>query len=217
MTNGSDDVTHSSQRLSALADGEIDAGEVASVIGDWQTRAQARRTWHDYHLIGDVLRSEDLASSMSGDAAFLDAVRCRLASEPTVLAPAAAPVVAANGRRPAISTRRFGSLAALAAGLLVVVAGTFTVTNFTLDRSTADQSIATRSDAASPTAPTVAAAGDPGADPLNQGEATVASGQLIRDAGLDRYLAAHHQWSSNSRLGGHAVYLRSRPNDLSGR
>ena len=42
--------------LSALADGQADAAEPA--CGLWRDDAAARQTWHAYHLIGDVLRSE---------------------------------------------------------------------------------------------------------------------------------------------------------------
>lgn len=210
MTNESNNVAQANQRLSALADGEIDVSEVESVIDDWRTSPVSRRAWHDYHLIGDVLRSDDFAAAAPGDAAFLEAVRRRLATEPIVLAPAQMPALDAPKRQRAAGARRFAPYAAIAAGFLVVVAGTLTITGlpFTTSNPPAG-SIALRPDgsAASSAGSKLAAASD-ATDPLHQGEATVASGQLIRDAGLDRYLAAHHQWSSNARLGGHAVYLR---------
>ena len=43
-----------------LADGELDpAGTTASCVA-WTRDAQLRAEWHAWHLIGDVLRSEDL-------------------------------------------------------------------------------------------------------------------------------------------------------------
>ena len=71
--------------LSALADGQADAVEPA--CGLWRDDAAARQTWHAYHLIGDVLRSEELARQPGRDAAFLAALREKLAAEPVVLAP----------------------------------------------------------------------------------------------------------------------------------
>ena len=91
--------------ISDLADGRLDGGALAGACRDWAADGEARRTWHAYHLIGDVLRSEDLATDARGDAAFLSAIRTRLADEPVVLAPSLprrrqvwlAPVAAAAG------------------------------------------------------------------------------------------------------------------------
>jgi sigma-E factor negative regulatory protein RseA len=83
--------------LSALADG--DARAVEKACSQWRDDAQARKTWHAYHLIGDVMRSEELARPAAGDAAFLAGIRARLAAEPVVLAPI--PVVVPARRRQA--------------------------------------------------------------------------------------------------------------------
>lgn len=77
------------QRLSDLTDGRLQGDELAAACRDWAADADTRRTWHAYHLIGDVLRSDDLARPTGGDAAFLATLRQRLAAEPVVLAPAA--------------------------------------------------------------------------------------------------------------------------------
>jgi sigma-E factor negative regulatory protein RseA len=94
----SDRSASSREVLSALADGEAAASEVAQACADWRVDADARATWHDYHLIGDVMRSQDAEGARSG-AAFLDRFRDRLAQEPVVLAPAAS--VASEARRAA--------------------------------------------------------------------------------------------------------------------
>lgn len=70
--------------LSALVDGHGDADAACS---RWRDDPALRRDWHAYHLIGDVMRSEDLATRPARDAAFLAGVRARLAAEPVVLAP----------------------------------------------------------------------------------------------------------------------------------
>lgn len=100
--------------LSALLDGESQAADTACRL--WREDPQAQRTWHVYHLIGDVLRSEDLASPPARDAAFLDALRQRLAAEPVVLAPAPAPAPTPSRSRPWL-------LPAAMAGGFVAVAG----------------------------------------------------------------------------------------------
>ncbi|MGH6649332.1 sigma-E factor negative regulatory protein [Aquabacterium sp.] len=75
------------EALSALADGEADAAKVALACAAWRDDVQARARWSDYHLIGDVMRSDELADA-SGSARFLKSFRERLVQEPVVLAPA---------------------------------------------------------------------------------------------------------------------------------
>ncbi|PXW97040.1 RseA-like anti sigma(E) protein [Sphaerotilus hippei] len=75
------------EELSALMDGEVDAQIVARACRSWRQDAGQRTSWHAYHLIGDVLRSDELSSPPSRDEAFLQALRSRLAEEPVVLAP----------------------------------------------------------------------------------------------------------------------------------
>jgi sigma-E factor negative regulatory protein RseA len=75
--------------VSALVDGEASADEALLVCSQWRDDPHARARWHRYQLIGDVMRSDDLAQAESG-AAFLASFRERLAQEPVVLAPHAA-------------------------------------------------------------------------------------------------------------------------------
>lgn len=99
--------------LSALVDGQVDGLDEA--CSRWRDDAGLRRDWHTYQLIGDVMRSEDLASRPEHDAAFLAGLRKRLALEPVVLAPAPA-------RR-----RQAWLVPAAAAAGFVVVAGVLVV------------------------------------------------------------------------------------------
>jgi negative regulator of sigma E activity len=96
MSSGLEKGSAAAERLSALADGEVDAAAARAACAAWKTDAELRRTWHAWHLIGDVLRSEDLASSAERDQHFLLALRGRLALEPVVLAPEARPGGAAH-------------------------------------------------------------------------------------------------------------------------
>src|ERR1700742_2220616 len=73
--------------LSALADGDATDSEAARAFQAWRDDADARASWHTYQLIGDVLRSDDLAVEPAADEAFLVSLRARLAAEPVVLAP----------------------------------------------------------------------------------------------------------------------------------
>jgi sigma-E factor negative regulatory protein RseA len=103
--------------LSALVDGDHEAAQQACDL--WRNDARARRTWHSYHLIGDVMRSEDLAIRPRGDAAFLAKVRERLAAEPVVVAPL--PTSAASRRRqPWLLPAAAAAGVAVVAGVLVI-------------------------------------------------------------------------------------------------
>jgi sigma-E factor negative regulatory protein RseA len=198
--------------LSALSDGQIDAAGATRVAARWRECEETRRSWHAYHLIGDVLRSEDLADA-ARDEAFLQSLRGRLALEPVVLAPAAselndqpshiAPVAMAGGGATA-RRRRWGAPVAVAAGFMAV-AGALMVTRV------AEQP-------AGPEAALVATAtGDTRHVKADAGPARVAApepilvvnGELVRDAQLDRYLSAHKQFGGNTALGVPSGFLRS--------
>jgi sigma-E factor negative regulatory protein RseA len=106
--------------LSACADGEAQALDAACRL--WRDDASARQTWHRYQLIGDVLRSEGLATAPAGDAAFIAGLRQRLAAEPAILAPASwSARLAPPAKRPA------WRLPAAMAASFVLIAGAFAV------------------------------------------------------------------------------------------
>src|SRR5436305_14542164 len=65
------------EQLSALADGELNAADPAGACAIWARHPEARRDWHAWHLIGDVLRSEDLASDPRRDRLLYSAVHAR--------------------------------------------------------------------------------------------------------------------------------------------
>lgn len=170
--NGTGQTEAMRQTLSALMDGQSDAAQVESACGLWRSNAETRECWHTYHLIGDVLRSDELAARPARDAAFLSAMRSRLAHEPIPLPLAPVVRVSAAGQ-PARWRGRMRAPMAVAAGF-VAVAGVLVVTRV-------------GNPGVAPVVPVAAATGQP--------DVMVANGQLIRDARLDRYLAAHRQVS----------------------
>jgi sigma-E factor negative regulatory protein RseA len=159
-------------------DGEADRDALLGACGTWSDDVSVRVHWHRWHLIGDVLRSEDLATDGRRDERLLRALRERLALEPVVVAPQAA-------RAPDRGRHRLWSgAAAVAAGVVVVIAATLLLRQ-------ADTTV----DASAPLA-RAGGVGGPGqaagAGATNvEPETLVVDGQLIRDARLDRYLAAH--------------------------
>jgi sigma-E factor negative regulatory protein RseA len=167
--------------LSALADGEADAAELGRACSAWaDADATARQRWHAYHLIGDVLRSDDLASPPGRDRAFLERLYARLDDEPAVLAPEPLPM--APKRRP-----NWAMPAALAAGVMALA----TVLVVSLGPSGGG--------ASAPTLAAGTAVGNPATSlPASTQVAEVVSpgGRVVRDAQLDRYLRAHRDYAT---------------------
>lgn len=95
------------EALSALLDGQAGSHEVAEVCARWAHDPEARAAWARYHLIGDVMRSEEVGRHDRGEA-FLSRFRERLAAEPVVLAPGrvTVPAPAAEAAAMALSPRR---------------------------------------------------------------------------------------------------------------
>jgi len=181
--------------LSALADGETSADERHRCLAMWANDVQARERWRDYQLIGDVLRSQELARDRAHDAAFLQALRARLATEPAVLRPKApAAVVAPRSRAWGVPMAAMAGAAAVA-GVVVVL-------------RTAPDSGAPMV-AAQGGAPTVAVSTQSAPTPNTQVSAQVVNGRLIRDARLDRYFAAHRQSGAGASLQMPGAVVRS--------
>lgn len=173
--------------LSALADGDDAALPHAAAL--WREDAGARERWHTYHLIGDVMRSEDLCSSPGRDAAFVARLRTRLASEPVPFAPATAGASSASSpaaRQVRPHARHLGwrAPAAVAAGFVAVVV---TVAWMRPQWPFGDAVVATR-DAGALAGSGMRAVSSEHPD---AGAALVADGRMIRDARLDAYLRAH--------------------------
>lgn len=179
--------------VSALADGQLQGEAFALGVQQVTGDAAARDAWATYHLIGDVLRSAELAAATPPDR-FLDKLQARLAAEPPPqrpsllpemrVAPVAPPRQAANEsgwRWKAVAG--FASVAAVAAVGWNLMGG-----------------------AAAPSGgPQLAAA------PAASGQVLAATerGAMIRDARLDELMAAHRQFGTANALQAPAGFLRN--------
>lgn len=190
--------------LSALMDGELDASAVATACRAWRDEAQVRSQWHAYHLIGDVMRSEDLASDVKSDAQFLARLRERLAEEPVVLAPSN---VATAVRAAPVRARRSWMGSVAVAGGFAVVAGTLVVTQMVGGLSAETEGDVSITQVSSPLQ-TVALSETP-ASAAGEVPNVVLNGELVRDARLDEYLAAHKKFGGSSLPGGPSGFLRN--------
>lgn len=171
------------QSLSSLADGDADALEAGCAL--WRDDRLARARWHAYHVIGDVLRSDDLAPAPGRDAAFLAQLRTRLAQEPVPLAPAPTTLPPGVG----VQGHRLGwrAPAAVAAGLMLV-AGALVLTRGGFESGAPAE---TSSLAAGSTARTPVATVTSPVTVTTPAPRLVLSGGQLRDPDLDAYLRAH--------------------------
>lgn len=196
------DLTSELDRLSALVDGEVDAGGLERSCVAWRDNLRLRAAWHSYHLIGDVMRSDQLASAPARDEVFLQAFRDRLADEPVVLAPMPASAAAdAEIALPSPWRRAWMTPVVVAAGF-AAVAGVMVVS---------------RMAAPSPASSTMSLAAVPASSAdvrratttLTPGLPAHADPQLVRDARLDRYFEAHREAFVGNALGVPGGSLRS--------
>ena len=195
--------------LSSLMDGAAAPSEAAHACAAWRDASEARAAWHAYHVIGDVLRSDELGLHARANASFVQTLRERLAGEPVPLAPQpgelAEPAPDHRARR-----RGWAAPLAVAAGF-VAVAGVLVVTRVSTPAPVAAPQFALAPPAASTAAPVAVV------DSLAEPQTLVANGQLIHDVRLDQYLAAHKQFSGSSALGVPSGFLRGATYDASGR
>jgi sigma-E factor negative regulatory protein RseA len=167
--------------LSALMDGRSDAADEACRA--WRSDEAARADWHAYHLIGDVLRSDEHRADAARDARFVARLRDRLAAEPAVLAPPSPEPLRLRRRTPWMAP------AAVAAGF-VAVAGVLMVTRMSVPSGeTGDRGALAAADGLRAVS-TQAASAVPTPD----------NATMIRSAELDRYLEAHRQAATASAL-----------------
>lgn len=202
------------ERLSALLDGELDEADTREACRGWQRDAGCRQDWHAWHVIGDVLRSDDLAVGAADDAAFLTRLRTSLDREPVVLAPVALPTRAATRRR-----SRWLMPGAAAAGF-VLVAGTFVA----LQGGAPDGAAGLRAaGSAGPATVTPTTTATPGpvlastAPTPSRSAEPATTGRLVRDARLDRYLSAHKQFAGSTMPGWSSGNLRNATVQVEGR
>lgn len=202
------------EQISALADGEL-ADEHIGIALAALRHAPGRADWDIYHQIGDVLRSDDMAVTLSpGFAARMSA---RLEAEPTIIAPlasdqssgAAAPQpeqgIPESAKRQA---KRWAGPGMAAAAAMAAVA--FVATPQLMVAMKDGRAIDNSSSMLASTASPGAAAAALGASTEEHGvivAASVPEGVVLRDPRIDDYLLAHQRFSPS--LYSTAQYARS--------
>lgn len=168
---------------SALADGELQGAEFAQALAVLRGSEEAQRRWHDYHLVGDVLRSGAGSALGAHDPAFMARLRQRLQQE------AGPPPMPAPLRHSANDGFWRWKLAAGLSSLAVVA-----VLGWQLTAPRQQEGWAVQ--LARPDTPPA---------PLASTEGAV----MIRDPRLDQLIAAHQQLGGTSALQMPAGFLRN--------
>lgn len=188
------------EQISALADGELSDSRIDMTLASLR-QPEGHAAWDVYHQIGDVLRSDDMAVTLSPD--FATRMAARLEAEPAMIAPALSDPSGTfekkllNGRfftRRAIS--RFaipGAVAAAAATVALMTAPQLLV--------------AIKGSPANANEPVVALAARPVSHVANvssvaarvaapsSSSAVAHDGTILRDPRIDAYLLAHQRFS----------------------
>lgn len=180
-------------RISALADGVLSGSARAQAVQCVLASTEGMQTWHAYHVIGDVLRSEELAPR-ADDQAFWDRLSQKIAQEPDRPVPvddsrevqgggaSYPPIVSAN--EPAWRWKVLAGLACAAVGGVLGYG---------------------MSDSASTSAQMAASGSVPSVIEVVDGR----HGPMLRDPQLDSLMAAHQQVSGHSVLQVPAGFLRN--------
>ncbi|MCD2513511.1 sigma-E factor negative regulatory protein [Comamonas endophytica] len=181
------------EQLSALADGELAAGDIGTALA-FADSDEGRQAWQLYQLVGDVLRSPELAHHAQHD--VLSGVRAELAREPRLQPAQLRPIAAAHAPERAANASVFRwKMAAGVASFAAVAA--FGWSSLRTGSDSGMQLVQNDTPQQSVPGEMLAMQAGPGA-PI-----------MLRDPRLDELLAAHRQYSSVAALQMPANFLRN--------
>ncbi|TAM48749.1 MAG: anti-anti-sigma factor [Burkholderiaceae bacterium] len=203
------DIVNTHEAISALADGQLRGEEFARALEAVSADAQALATWHAYHVVGDVLRSGELAACRR-DVAFIARLKTRLRQEQIPVQPISAmgPVAlnphSAKSRDRNAGIRRAANESSLRWKLVAGFASLAALAAISWTGLTGWRQAPGLSQLAQAVVPAQPQAVQPVVD-VADGPAQV----MIRDPRLDAFLAAHEQFGGTSALQMPAGFLRN--------
>lgn len=192
--------------VSALMDGELQGSAQQASVETLLKDARAQEAWHRYHLIGDILRSDELAAG-ARDLQFLTKLESRLSQETMaarVEMPERVAVLPPDGKHhTSANSDRFRWRMA-AGGALTLALAVMAVFVLEPNMGRADIPMAVAPQIMPDTQADVAAI-------------SVAPDGMIRDPRLDQLLSAHQQLGGHSALQMPSGFLRNATYDGKGR
>ena len=196
--------------ISALADGQLRGKEFVRAVDLAATDADARATWHAYHLVGDLMRNAQSADCVLGDdsPAFLARFQSRLAQEVQAARPAG--VVSA----PSFATSDLIANYPEETGTSALISSRSTSANDASFRWKLLAGVASLAAVAAVSWGVITGANGPETAPqLAQTAAPQTPAEppqvMIRDPHLDALLAAHKQFGGTSALQMPAGFMRN--------
>ncbi len=205
-------MTHTLQTLdetiSALMDGELEVDSRSDCLEALLADADARLVWRSYHLVGDVLRSDELAAG-AADFQFLAKLEARLLPEAAVLAAAAAGdrgQAVAEGQRLHSANASIFRWRMAAGGAFALLMALFAGSFFAPSQSGGGEQMVVS---------TPAKVIQPGG--TDSAATAVVQDGMIRDPRLDQLLSAHQQLGGHSALQMPSGFLRNATYDGKGR
>ncbi len=213
------------EQISALADGQLDDLEFAAALELTAAEGDARACWRVYHLVGDVLRSGELAA-VGRDRDFLARLSTRLQAEPVApeagRSPLNSPELIAVGEQKKTVPMPIGKASAKAANdsslrwklvagfasIAAVAAISFNAIGTLEGLGSGTRLAQSGKSPAAPVPPVFMAAGSP---------AMPEEPVMIRDRRLDELMSAHRQFGGTSALQNPAGFLRNATFEGSGR
>lgn len=194
------------EQISALADDELSDSQIEVALAALRD-PEARADWELYHQIGDILRSDDMAVSLSEG--FSARMAARLEAEPVILAPQAAPSTTASNPALVERVRRFAMPGMAAAAVATAVF--MTAPHMLVAKKDAGNGNgpAVAMVAAKPAPAVVAVPAVVGVAASDEREVAVVEqqGEVLRDPRIDEYLMAHQRFSPS--VYSSAQYARS--------
>jgi sigma-E factor negative regulatory protein RseA len=161
------------ERISIFADGETSDEQLDIALADLRN-AEGKATWELYHQIGDLLRSDEMATPLS--AGFAARMAQRLAAEPVLIAPA----IAGRGKKGGVRRVALPGVLAAAAAAVAFVA-------------TPQLMVAMQGGPAA--SPAIAVISDSGVSRTALTGNDAGAGMVMRSQGIDEYLMAHQRFS----------------------
>ncbi len=193
------------EQLSALMDSQLQGDEWLQAL-ECAEHQEGRATWHAYHLVGDVLRSTELANGTSSSSDFLSRFQERMALEPC---PAVASSLPEAPVQPAVhglgklqdaanaSVFRWKMLAGFASLAVVASVGWNSWEKLQTGSAPEGTQLAVAVPAVAPSTA------------LTTKTASSVPSLMIRDPRLDELLAAHQQFGGTTALQMPAGFLRN--------
>lgn len=188
------------EQISAFADGELADGHVDLALAALRQET-GRATWDVYHQINDVLCSDDLSCALSPG--FSARFAARLASEPTVIAPAISQRFMIENHEEASDRLRLGRAMPVGAklrrfaipGMAAVAAAMAGLVFFSAPQLMVAKHEPSVTGANVPVLVAAVTQSQGGASQEFNVKIGAQDGVMLRDSNIDDYLSAHQRFS----------------------